>query len=441
MIRRLGLLMISVLMLAPAGDARAADLSRLYDQSTLQYWQGRYRASAQRTLDLILKTNPQYRDRLAEVHLDLPLFAEGADRGNALQFWSTYPRRPIVHMPVLSLKFLDDLSTAYAWLTVNGYDVETVSNYVAMVAYRKPADFPGGRFPLPLAALVPDDTNPLGNQRVNDLSLAILVSARAFILGHELGHIYYDHVPYKDLPPETRREKSQANEMQADAFGLALLRNTGLPPLGMIVYFMAAANWDPSTPTTHPLTGARLEALARQLTAQAEGFAHGDPSELARVKFVAEGLAVIAQDLELPEVRISPAVVGPRTDLASLRPHRPHQLMAQPAVQSGGAHTQPFNGVYDGKMTRKVRGETETLPFEATFQRDGDGVTGRFAFGAGEGAMRGVISGDKLYFNWQSADSFGKGVLQANADGSEFSGTWGYRESRDGGGIWQAWRK
>ena len=256
-------------IVALPGAAAAADLSNLYRQSTLEYWQGRYTTSAQRTLHLVLKNNPAYRERLAGAQLALTLFAEGADRGNALQFWSTYPPQTTVHLPVLSLKFLDDLSTAYAWLDVNGYAVETVSNYVAMVAHRRPADFPGQRFPQPLTALIPNDSNPLGNQRVNDLSLAIL-SAHAFIIGHELGHIYMFHTEF--LPAETRAAESQSNEIQADQFGLELLRNIGLPPLKMILYFMAAANWDPSTPTTHPLTGDRLKALRPATASQSRRF-------------------------------------------------------------------------------------------------------------------------------------------------------------------------
>ena len=247
--------------------------------------------------------------------------------------------------------------------------------------------------------------------------------------------------PYQFLPAETRAAKSRSNEIQADQFGLELLRDTGLPPLGVILYFMAAANWDPSTPTTHPLTGDRLKALAQQLRSKADGFAHGDPAERTRVEFVAQGLATIADDLELPDVRTSPAIVGPRTDLESLQPHRPHQLMGEASADLGKVGAFPFNGIYNGVMTRNVNGETEELPVQAILQRNGDGVAGRFAFGVGEGELRGAVVGPALYFNWQSGDSFGKGVVETNADGSGFSGTWGYRNSHDGGGIWRAQRK
>jgi len=92
-------------------------------------------------------------------------------------------------------------------------------------------------------------------------------------------------------------------------------------------------------------------------------------------------------------------------------------------------------------MTRNVSGETEELPVEAILQRNGDGVAGRFAFGVGEGELRGAVVGPALYFNSQSGDSFSKGVVQTNPDGSGFSCTWGYRNSDDGGGIWRAQRK
>lgn len=51
----------------------------------------------------------------------------------------------------------------------------------------------GNRYPLPLLALhIP--TNALANSKVDDLSLRFRNTAFAFILGHELGHIYHHHL-------------------------------------------------------------------------------------------------------------------------------------------------------------------------------------------------------------------------------------------------------
>ena len=47
-------------------------------------------------------------------------------------------------LPALSLKFLDDLCTAYAWLQIKGYSLETVSEYTAILKYGRP---PPGGFP------------------------------------------------------------------------------------------------------------------------------------------------------------------------------------------------------------------------------------------------------------------------------------------------------
>ena len=84
--------------------------------------------------------------------------------------------------------------------------------------------------------------------------------------------------------------------------------------------------------------------------------------------------------------------------------------MGEASADLGKLGASAFNGIYHGVMMRNVSGETEALPVEAILQRNGDGVAGRFAFGVGEGELRGAVVGPALYFNWQSGDSFSKGV-------------------------------
>ncbi len=153
--------------------------------------------------------------------------------------------------PIASLKFLDDLCTAYAWLQINGYGLETISEYAAMLRYQS---FPDGRYPRPLLALrIPSDA--LRNPRVDELALGhFVVTARTFILLHELGHVYYRH-----------RGSTIANEEQADRFAAEVMARTPLPPLGIIVFFLFDAHWSsypPGPADTHPMSGARLQALA-----------------------------------------------------------------------------------------------------------------------------------------------------------------------------------
>ncbi len=106
--------------------------------------------------------------------------------------------RSFVAMPVLSLMFLEDLCTAYAWLHLKGYSLETIDEYITMLRYKKAADFPDGRYPPPLKALkIPP--NALAERAVDDLSLRFRNTAYAFILLHEIGHILYEHRGYKNI--------------------------------------------------------------------------------------------------------------------------------------------------------------------------------------------------------------------------------------------------
>ena len=80
--------------------------------------------------------------------------------------------------------------------------------------------------------------------------------------------------------------------------------------------------------------------------------------------------------------------------------------------------------------------DPEPRPIEATFERRDDQVTGRYTFGLGFGAItNGQVVGPQLRFHWEWAGNYGRGVLQAQPDGS-FSGTWGYREASSGAGTW-----
>src|SRR5439155_19576584 len=118
----------------------------------------------------------------ARVEFEVPL---RDPTGNPLNFFAHGTvRAPRVTMPVQSLLFVEDLSTAYAWLHLNGYSLETVDEYITLLKYKTPADFPSRRYPPPLTALgIPRDAS--GDRRVDELSLRFRNSAYA----HELGHV------------------------------------------------------------------------------------------------------------------------------------------------------------------------------------------------------------------------------------------------------------
>ena len=138
--------------------------------------------------------------------------------------------------PVPSLKFIEDLSVAYAWRHVNGHSLEPIDEYLAMLKYRRPQDFPGARVPDPLTALGVPARIWEQDKRVDELSLRFRNTAWAFILSHELGHLRWQHPGNKQVPPKV----SQRNEVEADAFAVKLLSRSDTIPMGMILWFQAS---------------------------------------------------------------------------------------------------------------------------------------------------------------------------------------------------------
>ncbi len=71
-----------------------------------------------------------------------------------------------------------------------------------------------------------------------------------------MGHIYHRH------NARTNAE-SVRNEQQADQFAARVMQRTPLPPLGVLIFFMADAGWSGfSGSDRHPLSGKRVRALA-----------------------------------------------------------------------------------------------------------------------------------------------------------------------------------
>jgi hypothetical protein len=134
----------------------AADLSGLYDPATLDYWRPRYERSTTKIFEQVIQPAllTHEKQRIGNILLDFRLYGEGRAKEHPLQFYVP-PDNSRVVMPIASLKFLDDLCTAYAWLQIKGYTLETISEYTGVLRYK---GFPDGRYPRPLKALqIPDD--------------------------------------------------------------------------------------------------------------------------------------------------------------------------------------------------------------------------------------------------------------------------------------------
>jgi hypothetical protein len=335
-------ILLSWLLLAPTA-AVGEDLSRLYDRAKLAQEKPRL---ARRIQEMYTKALwPQFTAEekriLAGVAFEFPLVGEIS--GDPMEYYSgERGGRQFVAMPVLSLMFLEDLATAYAWLHVHGYSLETIDEYVTMLRYKQGADFRGGRHPPPLEGLqIPPKA--LADRRVDELSLRFRNTAFAFILLHELGHIRYGHRGYAGISTAQAR----ANEQGADEFALDLLERTSTIPMGAILFFQAQAYFMPSrgqlqaegriktdkdwddylrSKVTHPLTADRLRAMAARLDRTARRSGPGPEGETLR--FIATRLEHISAILEEPELQGCMAVVAHRADPSTLAPRRPRELTA-----------------------------------------------------------------------------------------------------------------
>jgi hypothetical protein len=425
----------------------ARDLSNIYDDAALWAVREKYERSVKGIYDqLILPGLKQSEKRtLQGVRLHHPLRSlqkRGEYAGYPFGFFTTADHSTVV-MPLFSLKFLHDTCAAYAWLQINGYSIETVSEYIGMLRYGLPKNLPPGRYPSPLEALhIPKDAS--SNLQVKELTDLHFTTARAFILGHELGHIIHNHPPYTFT--EKRRswesEEIRRNEAEADSFALDVLEGTGITPLGALVFFLADAHLSPKrvdfgseqefkeyfdSYVAHPLTPDRVQLLANKM--------HRLDLEDRAV------MARIAEFLKDEDIQRSYILSGEATGQDALGPRRPKQLLSRmwPTLKTRENPLLPFDGFYSGEYVRYISGEQESLPVEANFERRGDSVTGCYSFGLGQGVIEGQVKGNTLYFSWEWGRNSGNGLLQS-LNGTGFSGTWGYRESSDRGGKWTGQR-
>jgi hypothetical protein len=302
----------------------------MYDRAAVGKEQARLAARVTEVWMKAFKPNltPDEQRALAGVTFRTPL-----DGDPVLGYYSD-SRSKVVTLPAISLLFFEDLCTAFAWLQRRGYRLETIEEYVTMLKYKNAAAF-GGRYPPPLTALgIP--AHALSDQGVNDLALRLRNTGYAFILGHELGHIRFQHAGYNGVTAA----RAQANEMEADQFGLELMRRVSEIPMGALLFFQSGiyyfenradfpsdAAWRAylAKEATHPLTVARLQALSGRIRDMADDFARGEPNRAAGVEVmrsIGEQFAGFAKTLDDPDLPRVMRAKADRVTPASLRPRR-----------------------------------------------------------------------------------------------------------------------
>ena len=218
---------------------------------------------------------------------------------------------PMIRAPVMSLKFIEDLSVAYAWRYRNGYSLEPMDEYLVMLKHRPAEDFPGGRAPDPMTALGVPPRIWERDPQVDDLSLRFRNTAWAFILAHELGHLRFGHTKNEVLLAEIQRQ-----EEAADEFAVDLLGRSDTIPMGMILWFQATAGYMdnrsdfPSdaayfewvrTNASHPVNGKRMRNLASTMRRQAA--TERDPKRADVLQFIAARLGAIGEIIEDPDMQ------------------------------------------------------------------------------------------------------------------------------------------
>jgi hypothetical protein len=424
------------------------DFNAMYDANTLVYWSQRYPENIRWNYDnlLLAQMSKEEIRAVLGVKLVFPLALPAEFSHMPFAFYAFASPLQIT-LPIPSIRILDDLATASAYLDAHGYSQETIFDYIALLKYGSPLRCPGGVFPPPLTALqVPN--NALDNHAVDNLSQLILKSCIVWILAHELGHIRFRHEGY----PLVDHKQAQNNEKEADAFATELFRRAGVLPAGMTFLFMwfahfAAHSGDYASDdqwlisvaeATHPLSTQRLKALAEAFRRTPYDFVATEPiPDERKVLRIANEIEQIARISEENSMQKFIRLRGLAASLEALAPRAIDDpfgpLRARFRSLSMDAK---FDGLYEGANSRKLADDrVETLNACMLLERKGLVVTGRFNFGVGEGTLRGDVAGNVLTYEWKFGDAGGRGEFELDSSGG-FHGEWGYEDSYTGGGSW-----
>lgn len=213
------------------------------------------------TQDIIGRLPPSRRAGIGEVRLEIPDAAPMAP-GSPLQVYATTDRAIV--LPIRTILWLDQYSglTAHLQHCAQGFGLCLIC--AGMTGMRRGPDRPPG----PLAAYgLTDDIYT--DKRVLEVNQKILASTVCFLLAHELGHIALNHRASADTA------HSQQQERDADAYALDIMAYLGVFPLGLAVFFGAAAMME-NGQTSHPLSGSRVIAIAETMQARPRAFLDRD---------------------------------------------------------------------------------------------------------------------------------------------------------------------
>jgi hypothetical protein len=375
------------------------------------------------------RLTPDENSQLAGLEIQLPSRIPNAD---PLGF-ATDGRA--VFMSVASIRFFAEISNVAAWLQLNGYTLESLTNYALMLRHRR---FPAPP-PAPMAALcvTPEVAS---EPRVDELAGKIFSNMLVFILLHEMGHIVHGHL--QDDGSDMARERAQ--EQQADDFALDMMGRIGDPPLGIVPFFVftahaAAGRGDFNDDLayqrylesqSHPVDAERLQALAESVREKAATYAPTLAQGKLGFEKVALEIASVAMILADEDAQRLMRAIGHTATEANLAPLLASQKLGAPCAQHAPLGEGPFAGYYGGTFV----GDGTSFDANAVIRHRGEQVTGDLSYGAGTTTLAGEPLEQTLRFSWSQGDTQGHGVMNLLEAGA-LGGTWGYGESETDGGT------
>jgi IrrE N-terminal-like domain len=431
-------LALALALMCGAGVAALAqNVSRLYPREKLEADAAR---SGQQIRDeyhetILPQLTEEERSALNAIKIEFPL---SGPNGDPFEF---YTDGSTIYLPALSLRFYADLCVANAWLNAHGYDGTTVRDYVG-VLFREAALSPRAPLPPIFRALgVPDtarDEAAIKNRADRNFGNTIV-----FLLAHELGHVLKKHrIDVRD--PAQRR----AQEIEADAFAIEVMRRMGQLPLGLEFWFdverirhvaplkfPTESEWQNYLASLrHPVSKERLEALADAIQKAPESFAciQTNPALwTGRSKMFAQMFRLAAPFAANPIARVAEYSRVRELRLADLKPRK--AAFTVPGINT--EMQEDFNGLFRVRRTA----QTGSDEIDLLLLRDGDGVRDAYMKSNVSGSIEGKITDEVLHFTWTEGNARGRG--QAESQGDTFRGTWGVGEAEQGAGEFNANRQ
>lgn len=304
-----------------------AGFEQMYNNEELQTDAKRLETAVRKIYKLGIEPilTAEERRGLGRIDFQFPMPRAGDDLMNFYAYHDG--KKSVIVMPILSLKSLEDLMTARAYVQKKNLSHGTIDIYYAMLRHRPIFKFKNARYPDILTAMgIPKNAHE--EKAVGDASLRMRNDAFAFIMVHELGHALFRHKGYDEITKQQARD----DEIQSDRFALDVLNRAGSTPFGAFLFFQAQiyrfrhrsefktnGAWTDylKTVATHPMSVDRLRAFGNYT---AKTVAEKRSSERVIWTFVGAGMTQMADYLTDELMQECIAAVAKASPLSILVP-------------------------------------------------------------------------------------------------------------------------